>query len=697
MKDGFRLYLLGFLTLFLELACIRFLAGNIWNLGYFPNLVLLSVFIGMGAGFLGHPALPGGRSAAVFVWGAILLAGLLAFVGLFRPAVPGFTSFAGEFGEELFFTATPEPRGGEALPFFTCFVVVAAVFACISQRTAKLFGRFPPLTAYTLDIAGSICGVLAFMAVSALTLPAYLWFLGLLPLYLGAMEPGKVWPRWLAGGSLCACALFAWIVDRRSSGPPGEASLRHAIWSPYQKVEHVGVPGMRQFLFVNRIGHQTIHPERELRGSFYETPYKDRAARTDRPPYEKVLVLGAGSGNDAAVALLHGAEQVDAVEIDPVIAEIGRRYHPLLPYSDARVRLTVDDGRAFLGRCRERYDLIVFALTDSVVKVSPMAQLRLENYLFTREAVEKAFSLLTETGDLVFYNTYRRPWLVEKLRALLAAATGRLPRVVSWKEDLTILTASRSDAAAGTPSQTPAAWDLPVDDWPFLYLQSRAIPAIYLYALGGIGALVAALLLGLGRRGAGGETGSRPPSPLGVKLAFLFMGTAFLLLETKSVIQFSLLFGTTWLNSSLVFLAVLVSVLAANWTAPRLRFPAATSAVFLLLLASCLLPLVLPLSGLLDLESGAARFALASAMTFAPIFFANLLFGLSFQDQAAAERRFGWNLFGATLGGAAEYSSLLLGYDQLAWVVAGCYALAFAGLRLSARPSSTPSSFAARD
>ena len=39
------------------------------------------------------------------------------------------------------------------------------------------------------------------------------------------------------------------------------------------------------------------------------------------------------------------------------------------------------------------------------------------------------------------------------------------------------------------------------------------------------------------------------------------MGAAFLLLETKSVVQFALLFGTTWFVNALVFLGVLLSVL----------------------------------------------------------------------------------------------------------------------------------------
>ena len=77
------------------------------------------------------------------------------------------------------------------------------------------------------------------------------------------------------------------------------------------------------------------------------------------------------------------------------------------------------------------------------------------------------------------------------------------------------------------------------------------------------------------------------------------------------------------------------------------------------------------------------RFILASLLTFSPVFFANLIFSVSFRQQRLAERLFGWNLIGATLGGILEYSSMLLGYQSLTIVVAVCYAIAFTLLILA--------------
>lgn len=680
-----RLFTLGFLTLFLELALIRYLAGNVWNLGYFPNLVLLAVFVGMGLGFTFHHRAGERASHALFAAAPVLLLGLVALVTYAHPNVPGFGAVAADLGGELFFTAAAGQGGvANAVLFGVWFVATVLVFALVSQRTAKLFQGFAPLSAYTLDIAGSCFGIVTFGVMSWAALPPHAWFgLAALLFVLAAESPRWVFRLSPLAALGAAAALSAYQDTRLLTAPdhPGPVTV---IWSPYQKVEYVPGDGGKGHIYVNGIGHQNMWPPEVLRqpgrGVPYGRPYRLRARRPELMPYRRILVLGAGSGNDVAAALLHGAETVDAVEIDPAIAAIGRRHHPARPYDDPRVRLTIDDGRAFLTRAHGPYDLIVFALTDSLVKVSPMAQLRLENYLFTEQAVARAARLLSEDGDLLFYNFYREPWLVDKIEAMVARATGHAPRRIFERASFVMLAAGRHNRG-----QAPAAaLDTPSDDWPFLYLRARGIPGVYVAVMAGLSALLAGLMVVLQRA-------SRRTPHLGAareaapKVALALMGVAFLLLETKSVIQFSLLFGTTWVNNSLVFLAVLLLVLAANWTAAGMR-RARFGVIYALLLASCLLTFVFPLSRLLAIASVGWRFAAASVLTFAPIFFANLIFSLVFRDQRVAEHLFGWNLLGATLGGVVEYSSMAVGYNNLALIVAACYTAAFAVLIGAARP-----------
>ena len=93
------------------------------------------------------------------------------------------------------------------------------------------------------------------------------------------------------------------------------------------------------------------------------------------------------------------------------------------------------------------------------------------------------------------------------------------------------------------------------DDWPFLYLKTLTIPRIYLKSLIIISAIAIVLIfLALGKRATTHFAGD-----------FFFLGAAFLLIETKSVVNFNLLFGSTWLVNSLVFAGILLSVLGSIW------------------------------------------------------------------------------------------------------------------------------------
>ena len=675
--DAGRLFLLGFLTLFLELALIRYLPGNIWNLGYFPNLVLLAVFIGMGFGFLLHHYVSSRLSFRLFHGSIFLLLLLVVFVHYFSPTFPGFDGFSGEIGGELFFTGGPTGEATDSfLMFEFWFACLIGVFAGLSQRTAKLFRLFPPLKAYTLDISGSCCGILSFMLLSWARVPAYVWFVLALPMFVAALPRCSWRLRLLPALPFAGIVVLVIVQDSRFTAFPGYEGEMEVTWSPYQKIEYVNNPDspVQKFIHVNGISHQGMLPMGVLLKSYYQRPYEVRK-EAGLEPYRRVLIIGSGAGNDTATALFNGAEEIDAVEIDPVIAELGRRHHPEQPYADPRVKLTVDDGRSFMTGTSRRYDLIIFAQTDSLVKVSSMAQLRLENYLFTKESIERAYGLLDGQGDLVLFNAYREPWLVEKYQRMMHVATGKYPRTIYRSGATAVLL-----VGPGRPSEEPPAlvgegMDIPRDDWPFPYLKERGMPGIYLAALSAVAIFVLALAFFLHRLE--GRQKPREGARLGlaVKLAFVFMGVAFLLLETKSIVQFSLLFGTTWLNTSLVFLAVLLLVLAANWCALLLRQPWVLPIVYVLLLASCLVTFSFPVADLLQLESRTIQFILASLMTFSPIFFANLVFSVSFRDQSLPEHLFGWNLLGASIGGLLEYSSMAMGYNALAVIVAVCYTL----------------------
>jgi hypothetical protein len=631
--------------LFVELALIRWTGANVLHLSYFSNFVLLGSFLGIGLGFLRSR-----RARDISAWWPLILAPLVAFVLAFPVQVTQNSD------QILYFTAV-KPTGAPAwvtLPLI--FAAVAAVMTCLGEGVGRLFPHFPPLTAYRLDLLGSLAGIATFTALSFLDAPPLGWGLIAAAAFL-ALHRRRI-PR------VPALALVALVLML------GAESLGAGLsWSPYYKIR-VQQQSDGINVSVNGIPHQTIRDVSQKRwlGGLRSVPYE----RTTPHRLRHVLIIGAGNGNDVAVALAHGAESVDAVEIDPRIAAIGRARHPNHPYQNPRVHLVIDDGRAFLQRTKTHYDLVLFALPDSLTLVSGNSSLRLESYLFTREAVAEARSHLAPGGAFAMYNSYRKSWLIDRYGRTLTEVFGHRPCLDSVgggsRRGALVAGLDPGDqrcaqtwraSAAGAPA--PAT-----DDHPFPYLLKPGIPTYYL------GVLLAVLLCALVsvRAVAGPLRWMRPYADL------FFMGAAFLLLETRYVTGFALLFGSTWLVNALVFAGVLLAVLCAVETSRLLR-PRASTGLYLLLAVTLGVAYAVPLSALLSLAAP-VRLAAAVALAFAPIFCANLIFAARFAETSGSTAAFGANLLGALLGGALEYASLLVGYRALLLLAGALYVVAFA-------------------
>ena len=645
LPDRPRLLLASFLMLFVELALIRWTAANDIYLAHLTNFVLLASFLGIGIGFL-----LAGAERDLFPFGPPALAVLVGFLLAF-PA----QTVDGPHGWQ--------PGGALGMPALPRWVSLAAVFlltvavlACLGQEVARTFSRFPALDAYRLDVLGSLAGIVLFAGVSFLRLPPLGWAVIVAAAFVPLLGRRRLLPVAGVGVALVVLLLGA------------QSLLVGDFWSPYYKIRAVTSPDGSVKVDVNNTPHQTAHPLHELDESdpFYRYPYTYAGARDD------VLIIGAGTGNDVAVALAEGAKRVDAVEIDPVLQQLGKDRHPERPYADPRVVAHVDDGRAFLERTNRRYDMILLALPDSATIVTGQAALRLENYLFTTEALTRARSLLKPGGTFAMYNYYEN-WLVDRYANTIQAVYGAPPcvhvgRSIGARREAVL--SLRADGTAGgctttwEPSTTRSLQPT-TDDRPFPYLADRTIPRFYLEMLGLI--LLASILLV--RVTAGPLRQMRPYVDL------FFMGAAFLLLETKNVVQFALLFGTTWVVNAAVFAGVLLSVLAAIETARRVRLPRPVL-LYVGLLAALVLAWVIPPAALLSLPV-VPRFVAGVALAFAPIYLANLVFAQRFAKTGSTTVAFGANLLGAMVGGALEYLALISGYRSLLIVVALLYGLAF--------------------
>jgi hypothetical protein len=338
----------------------------------------------------------------------------------------------------------------------------------------------------------------------------------------------------------------------------------------------------------------------------------------------------------------------------------------------------------------------VFALIDSLTLQSSFSGVRLESYMFTQESFNAVRDRLAPNGLLVIYNYFRERWLVDRLANSAAVAFGQEPKVhVHEARSMlgvmlagpraTTLTADpvlpdRVTAFGQSHEPTPVKWltrdpsiEPASDDWPFLYLRDRHIPTHYSVALWLILAASAILILPGVRRATGRWSWQ----------CFL-LGAGFMLLETKAITQFALLWGSTWVVSSLAIASVLSFALAANFVVMRydIGHRAWTiGAVLLVLLgASVALPI-----GTIAFDSRVAESAFSAALFFSPILCAGLLFGSAIKNSPSVDRDYGVNLLGAMTGGVAEYASLVIGYRWLAVLIAACYIGALVARRTERR------------
>jgi len=707
------LFLVSFLILFFELAAIRWFAATVVFLTFFTNIVLLACFLGMSVGLLAARR-PQNYIRMVLPLAALAMA--LA-IGVFVAYTAWEHQVTINVGDQhasprvVYFGAEYRPADPSRwiIPMWAVggavFAVIALTFVGLGQVMGRAFDAIPNrVAAYSIDVAGSLTGIAAFAAMSYFELPPTAWYapIALLALcFAGWRRPGQV-------AAAAATLLLAAIATHAL--PSLRAEIR---WSPYYKITYWRESRTIQS---NNLNHQTMLPIGEL-GPVYLLPHllnRDAGGR----PFEEALIIGAGSGNDVAAALRAGAKRVDAVEIDPVIRELGRRHHPDRPYADPRVTVHLDDGRSFVRRTQRSYDLAVYAVVDSLVLHSGFSSLRLENFLFTREAFADVKRRLRPDGVFAMYNFYRQGWVVSRLASMSEEVFGTPPVVISlpfrdeiraadsqighftvllagndsarlrairasferhrsfWVNPLVAQTEAINGFRAAPPSPDwhkaaparvePATALLPTDDWPHLYLRAREIP----WAPIGQGMLVialasAAILLAFA-----------PPARVRPNGRMFFLGAGFMLLETKAVVHMALLFGATWVVNSVVFFAILVMILAANLYVLKAK-PRRLAPWYALLGAGLLASALVPMNAFLSLEP-LPRIVASCLVVFVPVFFAGVIFATAFRESRQPDVDFGSNVAGIVLGGLSEQLSLVIGFNYLLLLALAYYLLSFA-------------------
>jgi SAM-dependent methyltransferase len=696
------LILVSVLTMYLELLLIRWVSSEIRIFAYLKNFVLIACFLGFGLGcYLCRQPINVLPIALPLVLLTIIIR--LPWDAL-RDVVAALPLYLGATTEVHMWGVPDVSLNWLSLPGFvgaititvSLFSLLTLVFIPLGQLVGwYLENAGRGILSYSVNILASLAGIVLYCLICFLNLPPLVWFA-----VASAILVLLLWKtprlRWTVGAAMALCLGLLSLK---------EDANKTVYWSPYQKLA----------LTPKASAGETIAYELDTNGTWYQhiIDLSPRFVQSHRELFQgvpaewnaynlpfrfyrapsSVLVLGAGMGNDVAAALRNGAQRVVAVEIDPLILDLGRRLHFEKPYDSPRVELVVDDARNYIQNARDRFDLVLFALLDSHTTSSHFSNIRIDNYVYTREALYAAKQLLQPGGLFIVKFQADTPWIAGRLRELLTDVFGHPPLQTQAEPSYTTsgrffitgpqeqVARAMADPELAAYVETRGNWEtedatLTTDDWPYFYQHEPGLPASII-AISAI--LVSLSWLAIRRSGAGG----RP-----MRWHFFFLGAGFLLLEVQIISKMALLFGTTWVVNSIVITGLLLLIVGANiLVEKRPQFPAWLAYTGMLLWMA--LSYGIPTEALFR-EAIWQRGLVATSVLCAPVLFASMVFIQSFARAGFSGEALGSNLIGALVGGLLESLSLWTGVRSLLVVAAILYLASFLTMRQEARLRELP-------
>ena len=645
------------LALFVELCVIRWTGDLLPHLAHYRNFGLLACFLGLGVGFAS-----GARNVSLVPY-ALPLLGL-------------------QFFQANLLANTSDAFAKQWWLFFPLWQFVLIVVATLpfGQIVGRLLARESNLRGYGANLVGSLLGVLLVDALSALWTPAPFWLL------LGGLV------YLLALRRLPAATLgFALLVLLTGLSGLTFPAHEHQVTSPYQRL----------VLRTAGIGHEIGDGRLAItaNGNYYQSfpaietarivssvdvqhtiPNADLGPIRERVKGARILALGTGAGANLPALLAAGAKEIVAVDIDPVIVELGRQLNGDQPYQDPRVTVVVDDARAYLRRADTQFDLIFFFWIDSHPGVASSGGLRLDSFVYTQECFQECSRRLAPEGALLLYawmSGTSSPKILATLRSVFEIPVHTFqvePFPAQW---LFVVGPERVDPGSKwvVPKEVQGVESAAIvsDDWPFLYLPQRSRALWVFLRFVAMVLVVSGVTIGLTLPGSGQDlwAGDRWRN-----LVFFFLGVAFMLVETTGIMQASILFGHTWKVIGAIIVGILVMAALGNLLVERALIGNRVWPWFVGLIFSVLILWQVRVGDVVAaLGDSVGTTALCLSLLALPIAFSSVLFSTILKGSQRLDIALGSNLLGAMVGGCLEYVSMLIGYTQLTLVIVCAYLL----------------------
>jgi spermidine synthase len=297
-----------------------------------------------------------------------------------------------------------------AVPFFFAGAIVSLAISETIERVNKV---------YFFDLLGAAAGCM-------LLLPLLEWFGGPSTVIGAAVffaAAAAIWysmagtVRGRAGSVALALALVAFLmINVRQQIVDIRFAKNHALeneifvkWNSFSRIGLTHKEGEMDMIVIDAdastgvfgydLSNLSRDERRELLNAVESLPYAVR-------PGAKALIIGPGGGWDVARALTYGSRDITGVEINPIIARtIMQERFPKLSrnlYLRPEVRIFEEDGRSFIRRSAEKYQVVQATLVDTWASTAAGAFALTENNLYTTDALRDYLQHLTDDGLIAF-------------------------------------------------------------------------------------------------------------------------------------------------------------------------------------------------------------------------------------------------------------------------------------------------------
>jgi len=415
------IFVVSLAGLLLEVSYTRIISYKLWY--YYTYLVIGLALLGIGSGatlVVLSARLRSTGTRRILSWTSVLGAVSIVVGYLVVSQIPVDTLALWDYGSGGSFRALAT-LVVICLALFATFIAIGVAIAVLLGRGGDDIGRL-----YFSDLLGA--GIAALVVVFLITWlgpPSVVMLSAALLAGLGAwLLPAAARTPRIAAAALAilllvpslASGVLPDIRPEDSKVQPGPSRV-FSDWGPVFRVDVNEVPPEVNPEIADRI-KILVHDGTPGSGLIRldGTPAEETRFETDprawpfdvlQTPPDRQLIIGSAGGNEIVASLNRESRRIDAVELNPVTVGLVRERFAdftgdLTSYP--QVNLTQGDGRSFLARSPDRYDLIWYVAPDSYAAsnaASSGAFVLSESYLYTADMIETTLDHLSDRGIAV--------------------------------------------------------------------------------------------------------------------------------------------------------------------------------------------------------------------------------------------------------------------------------------------------------